>query len=97
MKESALERIVANYCKHRKLKCFKWASPGNRGVMDRIIFGPGKIMFLELKREGKKPTKLQEYVSWDLAKTLGDVDNVYIGWTDNWDEAKSIIDEFFHE
>lgn len=41
----------------------KFVSPGQRGVSDRIVTIPGRpahIVFLELKQEGKKETKLQQ-------------------------------------
>jgi len=38
----------------------KWTSPGNAGVPDRIvILPPGRIVFVELKAPGGRPTKLQ--------------------------------------
>lgn len=38
----------------------KWESPGNNGVPDRIVFLPGgRVVFVELKAPGKKPTPLQ--------------------------------------
>lgn len=38
----------------------KWVSPGNNGVPDRIVMLPGgRIVFVELKAPGGRPTKLQ--------------------------------------
>lgn len=46
---------------------YKWSSPGNSGVPDRIcIFPTGQVVFVELKSEGKKPTELQEFVHRNL-------------------------------
>lgn len=40
---------------------FKFTSPSRRGVPDRLcLFPNGRMMFVELKRPGAKPTKLQE-------------------------------------
>ena len=40
--------------------CEKFTSPGRRSVPDRIISLPGgKIVFVECKAPGKKPTPLQ--------------------------------------
>lgn len=38
----------------------KWVSPGNSGVPDRIVILPGgRVVFVELKAPGGRPTKLQ--------------------------------------
>ncbi|WDL96921.1 VRR-NUC domain-containing protein [Alicyclobacillus sp. ALC3] len=40
---------------------YKFESPGNAGVPDRLVLMPsGRVAFVELKQKGKKPTKLQE-------------------------------------
>ena len=40
---------------------FKFISPGNAGVPDRIVILPsGKVVFVELKTDKGKLTKLQE-------------------------------------
>lgn len=50
-------------------KAFKFVSPGNNGVPDRLVCLPGgKILFAELKAPGKKPTALQEKQMSDLEK-----------------------------
>lgn len=42
---------------------YKWVSPSRPGVPDRIVFLPdGRIVFVELKAPGKKPTPLQAKV-----------------------------------
>lgn len=41
-------------------KAYKFTSPGNDGVPDRLVVLPGGyIGFVELKQKGKKPTPLQ--------------------------------------
>lgn len=46
-----------------KCKCFKFVSPGNAGVPDRIVLQKGGyIYFAELKRKGQKPRPLQVHV-----------------------------------
>lgn len=50
---------------------YKWTSPGNSGVPDRIVIIPGgKVVFVELKAPGGKPTKLQ-LVQHKRLRTLG--------------------------
>lgn len=42
-------------------KAYKFVSPGNDGVPDRLVVMPGgRVYFVELKCTGEKPTKLQE-------------------------------------
>lgn len=42
---------------------YKFVSPGNNGVPDRIAVLPGgRIWFIELKNDTGKPAKLQEWV-----------------------------------
>jgi len=59
MRESELEKKVGDFCKREGVRYYKFSSPSRRGVPDRICLYKGKIAFLELKAEGKKPTKLQ--------------------------------------
>lgn len=55
MLEKTLERKVCNYIKDLGGKAFKWVCPGETGVPDRICILPGgKIIFIELKRPGRK-------------------------------------------
>lgn len=42
-------------------ECEKFTSPARRSVPDRIVTMPGgRIIFVELKAPGKRPTELQE-------------------------------------
>lgn len=43
-------------------KCYKWQSPQNAGVPDRIVFIYKQVWFIELKRPGGELRKLQEIV-----------------------------------
>ena len=52
MKESELERILVEEVRKEGGKAYKWVSPGNDGVPDRIVFFPGgDVYFVELKTE----------------------------------------------
>ena len=61
MLESQLERKVVEWCRRHHLLTYKFTSPSNRGVPDRIVVCPtnGCLIFVELKQQGKKPTALQ--------------------------------------
>lgn len=68
MTESGLERKVCELVKHRGGRAFKFVSPGTPGVPDRIcIFPGGKIIFVELKRPGRKDgmsVQQRKIVTW---------------------------------
>lgn len=60
MKESAIEAYLRDQVKAQGGKAYKFISPGNAGVPDRLVLLPGgKIAFVELKTPGKKSTALQ--------------------------------------
>jgi hypothetical protein len=65
--ESKIERHLRDEVKRLGGKCYKWASPGKRGVADRIVFLNGQIWFIELKRFGEDRTKLQIKFAKDIA------------------------------
>ena len=69
MKESELERILVEEVKKEGGKAYKWVSPGNAGVPDRIVFFPGgEIYFLELKTEAGTVGGLQSAQIRNLRK-----------------------------
>ena len=58
--ESDVEKALVNRVKALGGMCEKFTSPGRRSVPDRIVTMPnGKIIFVELKAPGKKPTEKQ--------------------------------------
>lgn len=57
--EKKIEAKVVDFCRKTGLWTRKFASPANRGVPDRIIIHQGRVLFLELKREGNTTTALQ--------------------------------------
>lgn len=87
MTEAALEHRVVAFCNAHGLLCYKFSSPGRRGVPDRMILGPGqRVMFLELKAPGKKPTKLQLH---EIAKLQAN--GFPAEWVDSLFEALELI------
>lgn len=61
LRESLLEKKLCDRIKALGGMAEKFTSPGRRSVPDRIITFPnGKIIFVEVKRPGAKPTKLQQ-------------------------------------
>lgn len=60
MLEKDIENALVRRVKTLGGMCEKFTSPGRRSVPDRIITLPnGKIVFVEVKNTGKKPTELQ--------------------------------------
>ena len=59
MLEREIEKKIAAWAKRNGVYTRKFTSPSHRGVPDRIFIANGETLFLELKVEGKKPTKLQ--------------------------------------
>lgn len=67
----------------------KWVSPGNDGVPDRIAILPGgDIYFIELKKDGETPRKLQRWQQDRLRRLGCDVRTV-----EGMREARQFIEE----
>lgn len=61
MLEKKVEKYLVREVKKIGGVSFKFISPGNAGVPDRIVILPtGKVVFAELKTDKGKLTKLQE-------------------------------------
>ena len=59
MLERDIEKALVKRIKALGGLCEKFVSPSNIGVPDRLVTLPGKILFIELKSPGKKPTAKQ--------------------------------------
>lgn len=61
MQEKVIERILVAQVKRLGGRAFKWVSPGNDGVPDRIVIFPNRPpVFVELKTEMGRLSRLQE-------------------------------------
>lgn len=62
MNEKRIEEYLRERVKSIGGRAYKWTSPGNNGVPDRIVIIPeGKIHFVELKKpRGGKTAALQK-------------------------------------
>lgn len=88
MRESVIEKKVSDYAKAKGWLAYKFVSPNQKGVPDKIFIGGGEMFFIEFKALGKKPTKLQESVFVKLRKEGFEV---YI--IDSVESGKALIDE----
>lgn len=57
--ESYIEKKVCECAKRNGWLTYKFSSPAQRGVPDRIFLKGGSLKFVEFKAPGKRPTKLQ--------------------------------------
>lgn len=67
MKETQIESKVVKKAKELGFLTYKFTSPSNRGVPDRMFITPhGEVFFIEFKSAKGKVTKLQEKVINDI-------------------------------
>lgn len=88
MRESEIEKKVSDYAKAKGWLVYKFVSPSQRGVPDRIFIRGGKLFFVEFKAPGKKPTKLQDKIFGKIREELFEV---YI--IDDVEQGKKLIGE----
>ena len=71
MQEKEIEKILVLEVKKLGGRAYKWISPGNDGVPDRIVIFPGRQpVFVELKTDTGRLTALQK-VQIDRLRSLG--------------------------
>lgn len=68
MLESKIERELRLQVKAIGGKAYKFSSPGNNGVPDRIVICNGKCYFVELKKPGEDLTPRQKAVGKHFKK-----------------------------
>lgn len=89
MLESEIEKKFRDEIKKLGGKAYKFVSPGNAGVPDRLVILPGnKIGFAELKRPGEKPRPLQKAQIRKI-QSLG----VFVMVVDSEEKIKEFIKE----
>jgi len=81
-REATIEKKVCAAAKADGWLTYKWVSPSNRGVPDRIFIKDGRVVFVEFKAFGKKPTPLQSHIHkklTDQGMEVHVIDNVQMG------------------
>ena len=61
MRESKIEKYLVDEVKAFGGLCWKFVSPGNSGVPDRVVLYKGMVCFIELKAPGNELRPLQEF------------------------------------
>lgn len=87
--EASLERKVRLYAEKHGVYTRKFSSPAHRGVPDRMFIKEGRILFLEFKARGKKPTAIQQREIDLLNK-----EDMPTFWVDTYEAAWSLINDF---
>lgn len=90
MLESRIEKELKTKIEAIGGKAFKFSSPGNNGVPDRIVLYKGTSYFVELKRPGEDLRPLQKVVSKRFKK-LGFKVHVI----DSLEKVGEFIDEIY--
>lgn len=86
MRESDIEAYLRDQVRALGGKAYKFVSPGNAGVPDRLVCFPGgRAVFAELKAPGGKLIALQQARCRELAR---------LGHTVIVLDSKSAVDDF---
>lgn len=74
MKESQIEAKLVRMVRDRGGLCYKFVSPGNPGVPDRIVITPdGRSVYVELKTEVGRLAAIQQWQQREMQKRCLDV------------------------
>jgi hypothetical protein len=85
--EKVIEEKVCDYAKSQGWLVYKFTSPARHAVPDRLLLRNGRVIFIEFKRGGEKPSPPQEREH----KRLRDAGiTVYV--IDNVEDGKRMID-----
>lgn len=102
MREKDIEKILVNGIKTLGGRAYKWISPGNDGVPDRIVIIPGMHpVFVELKTEKGKLSALQTVQIKRLREMNQTVEVLYgpedvRGFLEKWRE-RLMVKAYFEE
>lgn len=89
MLEKEIERRMVRTVRERGGLCYKFVSPSNPGVPDRIIITPnGRVVFVELKTEVGRLANTQKWQINEMQKRGADV-RIAKGWP----AVKALLEE----
>ena len=87
MLERDIEAYLVKRCKEIGALCDKFVSPQRRSVPDRLITFSGRVLFVELKATGKKPTEAQVR-DHERRRSAG----AEVVWLDSKEQVENVID-----
>lgn len=91
MKESRIESRLVRMVRDRGGLCYKFVSPGNPGVPDRIIITPaGRTVYVELKTEVGRLAAIQKWQHEEMRKRGAEVRTLK-----GLDQVKAFVEEVF--
>lgn len=91
MRESSIESKLVRMVRERGGLCFKFVSPGNPGVPDRIVITPaGHTVYVELKTEVGRLAAIQKWQHEELRKRGADVRTLK-----GLEQVKAFVEEVF--
>ena len=91
MRESQIESRLVRMVRDRGGLCFKFVSPGNPGVPDRIVITPaGRTVYVELKTEIGRLAAIQKWQHEEMRKRGADVRTLK-----GLDQVKAFVEEVF--
>lgn len=91
MRESGIESKLVRMVRERGGLCFKFVSPGNPGVPDRIVITPaGRTVYVELKTEVGRLAAIQKWQHEELRKRGADVRTLK-----GLEQVKAFVEEVF--
>ena len=91
MRESSIESKLVRMVRERGGLCFKFVSPGNPGVPDRIVITPtGRTVYVELKTEVGRLATIQKWQHEELRKRGADVRTLK-----GLEQVKAFVEEVF--
>lgn len=84
--EKEIEKAIRLFAIARGWLCWKFVSPGLRGVPDRIFIRAGRVVFIEVKRPGEEPNEQQANRHTELRAA-----GCEVYWVDNLRAARVIL------
>lgn len=89
--EAKIEAKLVKWARDHRVYTRKFSSPAHRGVPDRIFIKDGRVLFMELKRPGNRPTALQLHEIRELHRF-----GCSAVWHDTYETAVEALRMFFY-